>query len=37
MAVTGIGEGHLFDRVLGRVVHELGAPSDNLMIYRWDR
>lgn len=37
VAVVGIGEGQLFDRVLGRVVHELGAHSDNLMIYRWDR
>ena len=37
VAVVGTGEGCLFDRVLGRVVHELGAQSDNLMIYRWDR
>jgi hypothetical protein len=37
VAVVGLGEGALFDRVLGRVVHELGAHSDNLMIYRWDR
>ncbi len=37
VAVVGLGEGTLFDRVLGRVVHELGAHSDNLMIYRWDR
>lgn len=37
VAVVGIGNGLLFDRVLGRVVHELGAHSDNLMIYRWDR
>jgi hypothetical protein len=37
VAVVGIGDGHLFDRVLGRVIHELGAHSDNLMIYRWDR
>ena len=37
VAVVGTGEGHLFDRVLGRVVHELGAHSDNLMIYRWDK
>jgi hypothetical protein len=37
VAVVGIGDGPLFDRVLGRVVHELGAHSDNLMIYRRDR
>jgi hypothetical protein len=37
VAVVGIGKGPLFDRVLGRVVYELGAHSDNLMIYRWDR
>lgn len=37
VAVAGIGKGQLFDRVLGRVVHELAANSDNLMIYRRDR
>jgi hypothetical protein len=37
VAIVGIGKGQLFDRVLGRVVHELAAASDNLMIYRWDR
>ena len=37
VGVMGIGEGPLFDRVLGRVVYELGAHSDYLMIYRWDR
>jgi hypothetical protein len=37
VAVVGRGEGHLFDRVLGRVVHGLAAHSDSLMIYRWDK
>ena len=37
VAVVGIGEGQLFDRVLGRVIHALAAHSDNLMIYRWDK
>ena len=36
VSVVGTGSGHLFDRVLGRVVHALAADSDNLMIYRWD-
>ena len=37
VAVVGIGNGHLFDRVLGHVVHALAAHSDNLMVYRWDK
>lgn len=37
VAVVGTGEGYLFDRVLGRVIHELGAHSDNLMVHRWDK
>jgi hypothetical protein len=37
VVVLGVGEGPLFDRVLGRVVYELGAHSDNLMIYRWNK
>lgn len=37
LVVMGVGEGPLFDRVLGRVVYELGAHSDYLMIYRWHR
>lgn len=26
VAAVGKGDGHLFGRVLGRVVHEVGAP-----------
>ena len=37
VAVVGIGDGHLFDRVLGRVTHALAAHSDNLMVCRWDK
>lgn len=37
VAVVGTGEGCLFDRVLGRVMHALAAHSDNLMVYRWDK
>ena len=31
VVVMGVGEGSLFDRV----VYDLGAHSDNLMVYRW--
>ena len=34
VSVVGTGQGHLFDRVLGRVMHALAADSDNLMVYR---
>lgn len=37
VAVVGTGQGHLFDRVLGRVTHALAADSDNLMVYRRDK
>ena len=32
--VRGDGVGDLFDRVLGRVIHALGAHCDNLMVDR---
>ena len=37
VAVVGTGQGHLFDRVLGRVMYALAAHSDSLMVYRWDK
>lgn len=37
VSVVGVGHGHLFDRVLGRVMHALAAHSDNLMVYRRDK
>jgi hypothetical protein len=32
--ITGSGEGSLFDRVAGRVVHAMSAHSDSLVIDR---
>jgi hypothetical protein len=34
--VTGTGNGPLFDRVVGRVVHALSAHTDYLLIRRYD-
>ena len=34
VTVTSIGDGPLFERVLGRVVYSLSAHSDNLMVDR---
>ena len=33
--IRGTGEGHLFHRVLGAVIHALSAHSDDVWLTRW--